>query len=213
MNETHLDNTVSRPLVFTDFVWPEIPNIEQTVEAFRVRTTGDPREHLIALDGKTGDVIASNIGNDSQVEVPLEARGGFIIHSHSTMTAPLSIPDLLVIPSFKALGNMAVCGSGMITWTTGALDRSFQMANAMHMFQESSEVQLMLKYLEYKGKSEDVGSIAGGWYFLDFFLRNGTLANLHVRGDDNDLGLRGRALAEDISDDRQHYPRDFSVAV
>lgn len=207
MFNSRLSNTEDHKLVITDFAWPDIPGIQKTVEAFRAEMAGEKEEHLIAINS-AGKIEAENVGTCASVEVPEAARGHFLVHTHPEVAAPLSIMDVCCISAFDCLGNMAVCDDGTVSWTSGPKDRTPHMVNAMCAFMDEGAVESFGMALSMMG-GKDVGSIAGSWYFLDFFLKNGTLKDLHVLSGDSEDAKNGRSLIHGFMG--VAYPLNFSA--
>jgi hypothetical protein len=207
MFNSRRSNTEDNKLVITDFVWPDIPGIQKTVEDFRAEMAGEKEEHLIAINS-AGKIEAENVGTCSSVEVPEAARGHFLVHTHPEVAAPLSIMDVCCVSSFDCLGNMAVCDDGTISWTSGLKDRTPHMINSMCEFMDDGSVRSFGIALALMG-GKDVGSIAGSWYFLDFFLKNGTLKDLHVLSGDSEDAKNGRSLIHGFMG--VAYPTNFSA--
>lgn len=107
------------------FVLPDIPHIGERVAEARALAAAHPEaEQAMVIDAKTGAVLWRSQGDAENVDIQGAydkglTAGNLIIHTHPK-PAELSLPDVICATACDALGNMAVCADGTVSWTTGA---------------------------------------------------------------------------------------------
>lgn len=166
-------------MIKTEFEWPPFKNAEAVTRAFAEKAKALNVEILQAVDDE-GNIVCENVGDYRSVNVPPEARGHWLMHSHPNLNAPISIQDVIVINMHDVKMNMAVCHDGSVSWTSGFKEKGMPICMAANLFTESDDVQGAANVMEFLA-GERVGCSAANWWMLDFFVNDEPeLKDLHV---------------------------------
>jgi hypothetical protein len=189
---------------YQPFTYPQIPGIEKIVTEFYEDTKTRKIECLLAVDA-TGKIVATNAGSETEVMVPEAAHGCFVIHSHPSLAAPLSIPDLCVINNCNLLGNMAVCSDGTISWSRGCVTPGLLGSRALYHFLDQGRYAMASMMLRTVTDDEDLSDVSFSWLVLKDLFEIGGLKDLHVR-----TGCDTRSL-DLLKEYGFEPPREYSV--
>lgn len=103
-----------------EFTLPPVPHIEDRITEMRELAKTAKVEHAMVVGWHSGEVLWRNAGDSGSVDIaPANeaglTHGNLIIHTHPG-PAELSIDDAACVNSCAAMGNMAVCADGTVSW-------------------------------------------------------------------------------------------------